>query len=594
MFLKKIPNKKTGRVYLQISYGYRDKDGKAKSKAYQKLGYLDELEKQMDDPIAYYTEYAKTCSAEAEREKTVKVEIRADEQLEKGGGSLKNYGYAALSKIYHELELDRFFNNKRRHERFKFNSESIVRLLAFSRVLYPHSKKHTLELKERFFDGFDFTLDDIYSSLAHLSECAEDAQRHIHEMVAAQYGRDASLIYYDVTNYYFETDRQGGDRKKGYSKEHSTGPIVQMGLAIDSKGIPMAYKTFPGNTVDCETYIPALKQIKKEYGVGRAVVVADKGLNCGDNIVFSSALGDGYVFSQSVRGGSAEFKSYVVSESGYSKPADDGFKVKSRVLPVTAKITAGTTKKGNKSKKSVRLEAQKQVVFFSPKYAKRARAQRAEALEKAADLIANPSKYTKATHYGAAAYVKNLEFDKDSGEIVETGKKLSLDAAMVAEEEKYDGYYAIATSETGESDGRIIEMYRGLWKIEESFKLTKSVLRTRPVYVRRDDHIGGHFLICYIALLLLRLVELRLGGRFPAARIVESMRSANCVRLDRNLYLFHYADEITEAICGAFGTGMDRRVMTLGQIKSCLGGAKKRPPGDKRRRGAAASPGRCG
>jgi hypothetical protein len=300
MFLKKIPSKKTGRVYLIIAQGYRDLDGKSRSKSVEKVGYLDELQKTMPDPIAFYEQRAKELTDEANASKTFTITINADETVERGKANVRNYGYVVLSKVYHELGLDRLLNNLRRHERFSYNSESIMRLLAYSRVLYPSSKKKALEIADRFFENFDFTLDDIYGCLSHFSKNSQAVQRHLYEMVREQYGMDSSLIYYGVTNFYFETDVQDGNRMKGPSKENRKSPIIQMGLAMDSRGIPIAFRTYPGNTIDCETYIPSLKQIKKEYGVERAIIVADKGLNCGDNIAFSVALGDGYVFSQSI------------------------------------------------------------------------------------------------------------------------------------------------------------------------------------------------------------------------------------------------------------------------------------------------------
>jgi len=574
MFLRQ-DKKKTGRTYLTIIESYRDKNGISRSKLVESIGYLDVLEKEMDDPIAYYTAYAKKLDEEKKAENVYNFRISADERINRDGTNKKNYGYIILSKIYHELELDRFFNNKRRHENFKFNSESIMRLLAYSRIIDPNSKKQTFEIKDYFFENFDFSLDDVYNCLSHFSKCAEDAQRHIHQMVTKQYGRDASLIYYDVTNYYFETDKQDETRRNGWGKEGRRSPIIQMGLAIDSKGIPMAYKTYPGNKHDSETYIPSLKQIKKEYDVKRAVVVADKGLNCGDNIVFSQALGDGYVFSQSITGGSAELKAYVLEDKGYSEPTKEGFKKKSRVLPVTVKVTDGVTKSGNKRKKNILLEAQKQVVFYSPKYAARAKNKRLEMLQKAADLIKDPSKYSRATHYGAAAYIENLEFDKKTGECIETAKKLKINEAKILEEEKYDGYYAIITSEIDESDERIIEVYRGLWRIEETFKITKSVLQTRPIFVYKDEHVGGHFLVCFIALILLRLVELRLDNQYPAGRIVEVLREVTCSHLDTNHYLFNYADEVTDAMNDKFGTDIGLKVMTIGNIRKSIASTKK-------------------
>lgn len=569
MFLRQNFNKKTGRTYLQIVHGYRDPQGKSKTKVHQNIGYLDVLEKQYDDPIEYFKNLARQMDAERQETKYINLKIKENEMIDRSNVNRKNYGHIVFSKIYHELELDRFFRNKQRHMKFKFDSNSIMKVLIFARLLYPCSKKKTVEIKDTFFDKADFTLDDVYDSLTHFSKHAKEAQRFIHERITEQYGRDTSLLYYDVTNYYFETDKQDGFRMNGFSKEHRRDPIVQMGLAIDKMGIPLTYQLFNGNTHDSQTLMPALANIKKEYGTDRIIVVADKGLNSGDNIAFNTVLGDGYVYSQSVRGASDLFKAYVLDDEGYVEIGTD-YKRKSRIVPAEINVSVGDGKK----KKKVRLD-QKQVVFYSKKYAERAKNQRNEMIKKALDLIKNPSKYRKATAYGAASYVGNLEFDKKTGEILETGKKLFLDMDKIREEEKLDGYYAIVTSELDESDDHIIEIYRGLWRIEESFKITKSVLSARPVYVHTKEHINAHFLICFISLVIARLVEIRLKNKYPIERIIATLRSVACSHLDANHYLFDYADEITDDLNAEFNVGFGKKIMTLGEIKKNFGMVKK-------------------
>lgn len=569
MFLRQNFNKKTGRTYLQIVHGYRDPQGKSKTKVHQNIGYLDVLEKQYDDPIEYFKNLARQMDAERQETKYINLKIKENEMIDRSNVNRKNYGHIVFSKIYHELELDRFFRNKQRHMKFKFDSNSIMKVLIFARLLYPCSKKKTVEIKDTFFDKADFTLDDVYDSLTHFSKHAKEAQRFIHERITEQYGRDTSLLYYDVTNYYFETDKQDGFRMNGFSKEHRRDPIVQMGLAIDKMGIPLTYQLFNGNTHDSQTLMPALANIKKEYGTDRIIVVADKGLNSGDNIAFNTVLGDGYVYSQSVRGASDLFKAYVLDDEGYVEIGTD-YKRKSRIVPAEINVSVGDGKK----KKKVRLD-QKQVVFYSKKYAERAKNQRNEMIKKALDLIKNPSKYRKATAYGAASYVGNLEFDKKTGEILETGKKLFLDMDKIREEEKLDGYYAIVTSELDESDDHIIEIYRGLWRIEESFKITKSVLSARPVYVHTKEHINAHFLICFISLVIARLVEIRLKNKYPIERIIATLHSVACSHLDANHYLFDYADEITDDLNAEFNVGFGKKIMTLGEIKKNFGMVKK-------------------
>lgn len=569
MFLRKNFSKKTGRTYLQIVHGYRDKEGKSKSKVIKSIGYLDELEKEYDDPIAYFTNVAKEMEAERAHDKQLNIKIDVSSEVARGVQNRKNYGHIVFSNVYHELELDRFFNNKQRHEKFKFNSNSIMKVLLFARLLYPCSKKATVEIKDRFFDKADFTLDDVYDCLTHFDKHAKETQRFIHEQIVKRYGRKTDLIYYDVTNYYFETDKQDNLRKKGYSKEHRPNPIVQMGLAVDKQGIPIAYQLFEGNKHDSQTLLPVLKNIKKEYETERIVVVADKGLNSGNNIAFNTVLGDGYVYSQSVRGASDTFKDYVLAEDGYTWTGEE-YKKKSRVIPTEINVSIG----GNRKKK-IRID-QKQVVFYSSKYAERMKKQRETIIAKAVDLIANPSKYQKATSYGASAYVANLEFDKGTGEILKTGKKRFLNEDKIKEEEQFDGYYAIVTSELDESDDRIIEIYRGLWRIEESFKITKSIIGARPIYLHRPDHINAHFLVCFIALVLARLVEIRLNNKYSINKIIDTLRLVSCSHIDENHYLFDYADEITDDMNTAFNVNFGKKIMTLGEIKKSFGMVKKR------------------
>lgn len=573
MYLKKSLNKKTGRTYLTIVHGYRDQSGKSRTKTIKSIGYLDELKKKYKDPIEHFTKVAKQMDKEKSNDDYLTIKIRFDAKVEKNNANRKNYGHIVFSKIYHELQLDRFLNNKQRHEKFKFNSNSIMKVMAFARLLYPCSKKATVEIKDRFFDKADFDLDDVYDCLTHFDKIAVEAQKFIHEQIVKQYKRKTDLIYYDVTNYYFEIDRPDDFRKKGYSKEHVPNPIVQMGLALDRQGIPISYRLFEGNTHDSQTLMPTLKEIKKQYQTERIIVVADKGLNSGDNIAFNTVLGDGYVYSQSVRGASEDFKSYVLDDKGYTWIGKD-YKRKSRVIPTDINVTIGKYKNGKNKKRKFQID-QKQVIFYSRKYAERSKKQRETIIKKAIDLIANPSKYQKATSYGAADYIANIEFDKTTGEVLKTGKKLYLDQEKIKQDEQLDGYYAIVTSELDESDDNVIEMYRGLWKIEESFKITKSNLDARPVYLSRKDHINAHFLICFIALVIARIVEIRLGNKYTIEKILKTLRKVSCSHMDANHYLFDYADEVTDNINDVFNLNIGQKVMTLGEIRKNFGMVKK-------------------
>ena len=574
MYLRKKKFKTSGRIHLSILHGFRDNEGKVKQKTVMKIGYLDEMEKIYNNPIAHFEALAEKMSEERNVEKAISITLDMEEEIDPKQVYRKNYGYIVFSIIYHELEINRFLDNARRHKKFEFNSEAIMRLLVYSRLLYPGSKRETVLNKDIFFDGFNCSLDDVYDSLTHFNTISEDLQQHLHEQVSKQYGRETNLVYYDVTNYFFEIDREDEFRKKGPSKEHRRDPIVQMGLLLDKVGLPISYKIFPGNTHDSQTLMPMLTNVKKRFGVNRIIAVADKGLNSGDNIAYNTLLGDGYIYSKSVRGASKEFKEWVLDEAGYRK-IEDGRILKSKVVP-DAVINVTVEQIGKKKIKKKETVEQKWVAIYSEKYAKRAKHKRDEAIAKAIKLIENPSKYRRTFDYGAAGYIENIKIDKDTGEIENIEDKLILNYDKIREEEMYDGYYAIVSSELDDTDVHIHDMYRGLWRIEESFKVTKSILETRPIYLKTFEHINAHFLTCFISLLIARCVEISLGNKYTIEKITETLRKVACSNINQNIWTFNFANDITADINAVFDTNIGKRNMTLKEIKNNLSKSKKR------------------
>ena len=581
MYLKKTYRKESGRTYLVIAQKYRNpKTNISTDRTVKSLGYLDELEKEYDDPITHFKEVARKMTEEETSEKKMTLSINMDEKLSVGTDNRKNFGYAAILKIYHELGLDVFFRNKSRHQNFEYNTNSIMIMLIVSRLLSPSSKKKAFEEKDRYFERFNFSLADVYRSLLHFSKIATEFQRYLNAQISAKYGRNTKTIYYDVTNFYFETDEADEFRKFGPSKEKRHDPIVQMGLAMDADGIPLHYELFPGNTVDKETFRPVIGEVRRNYDTGRVIVVADMGIITGDNIFYLQGKEkgknfNGYIFSFSVRGGTKAFKEFVLSDEGYvgrdGKPADENtdFKVKSRIIARDINVTLPS---GKKVKKTV---YEKQVVFWGRKYALKAQAEREEVLKKAHDLAANPQKYTKATSYGAAKYVKNVKFDEQTGEVLKVKEHPVFDSVKVAEEEKYDGYYAIVTSELDMSDTEVIETYRGLWEIEETFRVTKGVLEARPVYVSLKDHINAHFLTCFMALTIIRIIQKKTGKLYSAEKIVECLNKISCSNEHENIYLFDYRSELSDTIGQVLGIDFTSKRLRLGDIKNILAGAKK-------------------
>lgn len=562
----------SGRIYLSIVDGYYDRQKKcSRTKTIESIGYLDDLMKIYEDPISHFSKRVVELKQEkAERTIPVTLEFKYSDTIIPGRVYTKNYGYAALSKIYHELGINVFLTNRQRHTKDEYDADTITKMLVYSRLLAPASKKNSYENREWLFEKENYSLDDVYRCLTFLCKHKDNLQLWLNDKIKENYGRDTSLIYYDVTNYYFETDKIDDFKRKGVSKEHRPNPIVQMGLFMDNNCIPITYELFPGNTNDCLTYRPNLGRIKKDYELGRVITVADKGMTTGDNIWYTTHTPekDGYVFSMSVRGADQELKDYVLDENGYEWFGKE-YKRKSRLYPRTIQITADT---GKKIKKTV---DEKQVVFYSEKYDKKAKAERAIALAKAQDLINRPGSYTRATSYGAAGYIKNISFNKETGEILTPQKSLELDMEKIKAEETLDGYYVLLTSEYEEKDDRIIEIYRGLWKIEESFRVTKSDLEARPVFVSRRDHIEAHFLTCFVALTMARILEMKTEHKYSITKLLESLSKAECSLAQQNYYLFNYCDDVLLHIGEKLDINFNKRVRTLGEIKKNLAATKK-------------------
>lgn len=575
-----VSKRKSGRTYLSIEKRYRDKTtGKSTGTTVCSLGYLDELEKEFPDPIAHFKEVAQKMTAKENARKKVSISIDMDECLPETAEGTRNLGYAVPMKVYHELGLHKFLKARMAKESFQFNTNSIMILLVISRLLYPGSKKKAFDHKKRFFERFDFELADVYRALTHYNKIAGDMQRFLYDQIRQKYGTDTSVVYYDVTNYYFEISRQDEIRRYGKAKQNRKKPVIQMGLVMDREGIPIHYELFPGNRLDKETFRSVIGEVRKNYNTGRVIVVADMGIITGDNIYYLTGNtpekpANGYVFSFSVRGGANAFKEYVLDPSDYTdsmgKPITDDtdFMVKSRLIRREINVTMES---GRKQKTKHVYE--KQVVFWSRKYLLKARAERAEVIAKAESLVDDPKKYNKATAYGAAAYVDNLEYDKETGEIIE--KSLSVNYDKIREEEKYDGYYSIVTSELELSDQQIIDTYRGLWEIEETFKITKSDLETRPVHVSDYEHINAHFLTCFIALTLLRLIQKKTGRKYSAEAIIENLKQITCMYEHENIYLFGHRNEVTDELGNAFGIDFTRKRLRLADIKKILGDVKK-------------------
>ena len=576
LFLK-TAKYKNGKTYLSIVDGYRV-DGKVKQKVYKKIGYLEDLEKQFDDPISHFKKEVEILKKQFISKITTTFDINQDNTFE---DDTFNIGYAYLKTIFKELDINSVLKNKQYSSNIKYSLSRAFELLTYSRILDPGSIKYTYEHKNQFFEPFDLSLDDLYRCLNPLLDCKEDIFKTIWKNTKEEYHRDASTSYYDCTNYYFEIEYDDEDLVE--EKNHRPDPIVEMGLLLDKQGFPISYNLFSGNTSEKETLIPEIHNIKRRHNIDKVIVVADRGLNCSDNMIKMAGIDldkenrDGYVYGQSVRGADQEFKNWILSgDYKIDKIIDDEgneiiFKHKSRIYPKKMYITRddkGLTKSGNKKKQSITVD-QKQMVYYSQKYADKQKRDRQMVIEKAKDLIKNPGAYTRATSYGAVGYINNIKFDKETG-VVSNGSELSLNIEKITEDEKLDGYYSIVTSEENLSDLELRNIYKGLSKIEETFKITKSEFNARPINVRLEDHIEAHYLICFIALVIIRILQDKINNKYTIKNLLENMKKFKCTHETGNLYKFiGYKPEI-QYLNRKFGLNMDKKYDTRENIKKIL------------------------
>ena len=600
LYQQKKPN---GDVYLAIKEKYHVRGKGACERTVERIGYLNEFRDRYLDPIAHFRERAAELTKEKAEEKNRTVQIDMNSVLEPGTNDTRNAGYGVLREIYRQLEIGKFWNWKTRGRKMEFSMEQLFRLLVLSRALQPGSKRFTLNNRDMFFEPFDdISLDDMYHALDVIADNQEDLQKWIFDHSQKIVGeRNLSTSYFDCTNYYFDishpdadlldengmpVDRNGNPaaakcRKRGPVKNHRPDPIVEIGLLMDSRGIPVSYDLFPGNESEKVHMWPILNRVKNQFSDARIIVVADRGLNTSDNIYWLNGDNksdhnqrDGYVYGQSVRGADAGFKEWVLRQNYRTDKVMDNnenevlFIHKSRIYPKKLQVNVTRPRSSKPAKRSVSVD-QKHMAYYSEKYARRQRTERELMVARARDLILHPKKYDRITAKGSSSYIRNIAFDKETGAIV-NGRNLELDEEKIAEEAKYDGYYSIVTSELNLSDTEIRNIYRGLARIEDSFKVTKTFFQSRPVYVWTNEHIKAHFATCFTALVLIRLLEAVLGNQYPVGQILNSLKKYNYTQIDGNVWQFTYFDDILRACGEKLGMKLDVKYRSRQEIQRLL------------------------
>jgi len=546
MFIRRI-KRANGQVSIVLVEGYRE-NGKVKQRTVEYLGTESELTK--DDPDAVNKLINKYKKAQNSKDAFIKLTINLAEKIS-DRNTVRNYGYFYLDKMFSELGIDKLCNEIQAGSKIEYSLKDCLRLMCFMRALKPSSKKSCQERGfDYFFEDFNLKLEQIYKSLTVFDENKDNFIKQIHHSLCEKYDRKTDLLYYDVTNYFFEIDNEDEFRKKGCSKEHRPLPIVQMGMFIDNQGLPVDYYLYEGNKNDCTTLKPSFDEVKSTYKADKVIITADKGLNNGPNLGYILSNGNGYIVSQKIRGAGKALQAEVLNEEGWHTNLSGDFRFKEFTRNIDVEAPDG--KKINHD--------QKVVCIWSRKYQIKEKSARDALLEKIVTLASDPAKFKQSCHKGMKKYIDEITVDMATGEENKTVKvTTALNQEKIAKDEALDGYYLIVTSETHLSLSEIIEKYRGLWRIEQSFRITKSDIHGRPVFVRTKEHINAHFLTCFITLTMLRMLEIRLNRKYSAKAIIDGLNSAVAVDIGKEIYQINRRDDVVDELDQIYGLDFSNR-----------------------------------
>ncbi len=529
-FLKKS-NLKKG-IYLQIYESFYEPERKGTAhRSYKALGYVHELiEKGIDDPIPFYKdEVAKLNQQLADERSKEKARQISDETPE------KLLGYFPLKNINDSLNVKKYIDLMQTATDFKFNVFSIMSGLIYSRAVCPCSKSKTFdEVIPKLFENYDFSLKQIYSCLEYIGSEYEKIIEIYNHQLCRIYPFDTSHTYFDCTNFYFEIDKEDDFRKKGPSKENRKEPIVGMGILLDANQIPVGMKLYPGNESEKPVIREIIDEMKQRSGItGKTVQIADKGLNCAENIIHAIKNGNGYIFSKSVKQLPETEKTWVLLGNDYKNVKDKNGNLLYRIKECTDIFPYTYTDSSGK-KHSIKLD-EKRVATFNPQLAKKQTLEINKQVEKAKALRTYGAK--KSEYGDSAKYVTFITADKKGNETNEK-IKVVMNNEKIKKDLELAGYNLLVTSEIKMSAAEIYSAYHNLWRIEESFRIMKSQLDARPVYLQKEDTITGHFLICYLTVLLTRILQFKiLKETYCSEDLFNFMRKFRAVKISDTKYI---------------------------------------------------------
>ena len=529
-FLKKTKNKKG--TYLQIYESYYDPERKGGAhRSYKPIGYVHELQASgIEDPITVFGEEVQKLNQEYKRKKQSEKERQISEESPE-----KLLGYFPLKNLNDSLGCKKYIDLMQTATSFRFNIFDMMSALIYARAVHPCSKLKTyIEVIPKLFEKHDFSLNQIYSGLGYIGSEYEKIIEIFNHQVSQKYPFDTSHSYFDCTNFYFEIDKEDEFRLKGPSKENKKEPIVGMGLLLDANQIPIGMKLYPGNESEKPIIRNIIDDLKQSSHIsGRTIQVADKGLNCFNNIMHALKSGDGYIFSKSVKNLPETEKTWVLLENDYvdvkNKKGEVLYRIKDCVDDFSYTYTDDTG-----HKKTLKL-TEKRIVTFNPKLAEKQTYEINRQVEKAKKLRACEAK--KSEYGDSSKYVTFVSTDKKGTKT--TGKsKVEINEKAIENAKKLAGYNMLITSEIRMTASEIYAAYHNLWRIEESFRIMKSQLDARPVFMQKQETITGHFLICYLAVSLTRLLQIHtLKDEYGTEEIFDFTRDFRIAKIADRKYI---------------------------------------------------------
>ena len=559
-------------IQFYVIKSFRNSNGKNTSKIIEKLGNLEEVTKKANgqDPVQWAKEYINTLN---EKEKNESLDIIAkfspSTQIPKDVQNSYNGGYLFLQDIYYSLGLDKICNDISAKYRIKYDLNSVLADLIYTRIIEPSSKLSAFETAKSFLEQPNFELQNIYRALEIISKETENIEASVYKNSLNVVNRNTKILYYDCTNYFFEIEEAEGIKQYGKNKENRPLPIVQMGLFMDGDGFPLAFVIDSGNTNEQVTLKPLEKQIIKDFELSKFVVCTDAGIASHENRIFNNVQDRSFIVTQSLKKIKGHLKDWALSK-------EDWHKLNSNKLINLNDIDNSSSNEEIYYKERWINEnglEQRLIVSYSPKYAAYQKNLRANQIERAKNLINNPSTISKNRQNDPKRFIKSSSITND-GEIAEK-KVFSLNQSAIDNEAMFDGFYAVCT--TLEDDiSEIIKVNKRRWEIEESFRILKSDFKARPVYLKRDDRIKAHFTTCFLALLIYRILEYKLGEKYTSSKIIQTLRELNFFQKDGCGYVPIYTrTDLTDELHDIFGFRTDTEVIPFSKMKKIFRQTKK-------------------